>query len=198
MTVKTKIIVFVLMVLIFVVMFWLFLSFGGRTPSRYLGQSARQIIEIPEMQQMVGNVNMWLDKKNNATVKDITYCSVDGYFYTAEFRDMSPFQGVIRWVPYGQGSDLIQSRMLSRWGLDVVNLKVPENFQTMYGVSIVSKGGERVKNLSYYSKDGKILAKEYREGMVNRFFSGYNEVKGSEKLKPPQGSFCDSTYSQQR
>ena len=75
--------------------FWLFLKFGGRTPSRYLGQSTRQVIDIPEMRQMVGNINMWFDKAHNATVKDITYCGIDGYYYSVEYRDISPLEGVI-------------------------------------------------------------------------------------------------------
>ena len=174
---------------------WLFLKFGGRTVSRYLGQSTRQVIEIPEMRQMVGNINMWFDTTHNATVKDITYCSVDGYYYSVEFRDISLLEGTIRWVPHQQGSDIIQSRKLSRWGLDTVNLKVPEDFKSMYGVAIVAKGGERIKNLTYVGQDGKIFAKEYREGIVDRFFGGFIEVKGSDKLNPHQGTPCDETYS---
>lgn len=190
-----KVKIFIVLALLCVLIFWLFLVLGGRTASRYLGQSASQQIEIPEMQAMVGNVNMWFDEANKATIKDITYCDKDGYYYSVEFRDMSPFEGRIRWVPYEQGSDLIQSRKLSRWGVDVVNLKVPKNFLKMYGVSIVSKGGERVKNLTYYSDDGKILVKEYREGIVDRFLSGYVEVKSDLAITPPPGTECDETYS---
>ena len=190
-----KVKIFIVLALLCALTFWLFLEFGGRTASRYLGQSASQEIEIPEMQAMVGNINMWFDEANKATIKDITYCSKDGYYYSAEFRDMSPFEGRIRWVPYEQGSDLIQSRKFSRWGMDVVNLKVPKNFLRMYGVSIVAKGGERVKNLTYYSEEGKILVKEYREGIVDRFLSGYLEVKSDLAITPPPGTECDETYS---
>ncbi len=98
-------------------------------------------------------------------------------------------------MPYKQGSDIIQSRKFSRWGVDVVNLSVPENFLKMYGVSIVVKDVKRIKNLSYYSKDGEILIKEYREGMVDRFFSGYLEVKSDLMITPPHGTECDKTYS---
>lgn len=187
--------IFIVLTLFCALTFWLFLEFGGRTASRYLGQSASQKIEIPEMQAMVGNINMWFDEANNATIKDITYCSEDGYYYSAEFRDMSPFEGRIRWVPFEQGSDLIQSRKLSRLGVDVVNLKVPKNFLRMYGVSIVSKDGERMKNLTYYSKEGRILVKEYREGIVDRFLSGYIEVISELAITPPPGTVCDETYS---
>ena len=190
-----KVKIFIVLALLCILTFWLFLEFGGRTASRYLGQSASQKIEIPGMQAMVGNINMWFDEANKATIKDITYCSKDGYYYSAEFRDMSPFEGRIRWVPYQQGSDLIQSRKLSRWGVDVVNLKVPKNFLRMYGVSIVSKGGERVKNLTYYSKEGKILVKEYREGIVDRFLSGYVEVISDLAITPPPSTECSETYS---
>lgn len=190
-----KLISFIILIVVAGLTVWLFLEFGGRTPSRYFGSSARQIIDIPDMVDMVGNVNMWFDKSRNATVKDITYCGSDGYYYTAEFRDVSPFEGVIRWVPHNKGSDIIQSRMLSRWGLDVVNLKVPENFRSMYGVSIVSAGKERVKNLTFYSTDGKILAKEYREGLIDRFFGGYLQVKGSAREMRPKGTRCDATYA---
>ena len=190
-----KVKIFIVLALLCALTFWLFLEFGGRTASRYLGQSASQEIEIPEMQAMVGNINMWFDEANKATIKDITYCSKDGYYYSAEFRDMSPFEGRIRWVPFEQGSDLIQSRKLSRWGVDVVNLKVPKNFLRMYGVSIVAKNGERVKNLTYYSEEGKILVKEYREGIVDRFLSGYLEVKSDLAITPPPGTECDETYS---
>lgn len=190
----TKIKILVALIFLCAVAFWLFLKFGGRTASRYMGPSARQVIKIPEVQAMAGNINMWYDEDNKATIKDITYCSTDGYYYSAEFRDISPFEGVIRWVPYEQGSDIIQSRKLSRWGVDVVNLKVPKNFQTMYGVSFVSKGGERVKNLTYHGKDGKVLAKEYREGIVDRFLSGYIQIKGESPIEPPPGTACDVTY----
>lgn len=194
MTIMTKLKIFIGLVFVGALALWLFLQFGGRTPSRYMGQSARQVIKIPEIQAMVGNINMWFDKDNDATIKDITYCSKDGYYYSAEFRDISPFEGVIRWVPYKQGSDIIQSRKLSRWGIDVVNLKVPKNFQTMYGVSMLSIHGERVKNLSYYGKNGKVMAKEYREGLVDRLLSGYVEVKGDSAIAPPPGTACDKTY----
>jgi hypothetical protein len=178
--------------------FWLFLKFGGRTPSRYLGASARQVITIPKMKALAGNVNMWFDEEHGATIKDITYCAEDGYYYTAEYRDISPFEGVIRWVPFDEGSDLIQSRKFSRFGVDVVNLKVPQGFRAMYGVSIVSRSGERIKNLTYYSDQGTILAKEYREGIVDRFMSGYIEVKGGAALPPPAGTECDRTYAAEK
>lgn len=194
MTIVTKLKILIGLIFLCAVAFWLFLNFGGRTPSRYMGQSARQVIKIPEMHAMVGNINMWFDKDNDATIKDITYCSQDGYYYSAEFRDISPFEGVIRWVPYEQGSDIIQSRGLSRWGVDVVNLKVPKNFQTMYGVSIVSRGGERIKNLTYFGNNGKVMAKEYREGLMDRFLSGYVEVIGDSPIDPPPGTACDKSY----
>jgi hypothetical protein len=57
-------------------------------------------------------------------------------------------------------------------------LELPEDCDRILGVDIgyVSKN-ERVKNLNYLSTGGVIYSKEYREGLVDRNFEGWIEVK---------------------
>jgi len=190
---KTKWIVIIFLLVSMIVAGWLYLNFGGRSASRIIGKSAREVINFSDMQQMVGNVNMWFDHIANKTVKDITFCSTDGYYYTYEYRELSLFEGVIRWVPHGDSSSLIRSRFLSRMGFSAVNLTVPDDFKGLFGVTIVASGEQRIKNLTYLNTKDQILAKEYRDGLTDRFFGGYLEVKGSEKPVVPQ-SLCDQTY----
>jgi len=146
----------------------------GRSPSRYFGKEHRQKLEVPNMQKFIG---MSFDKRDASTVKDVTFQATDGYIYTQEFRDISPLEGIIRWVPYGEGEDLIQSRGLSRWLGDIVNLELPEDCTEVLGVDVgYSSREERVKNLVYRSNKGEIFAKEYREGVIDRHLEGWIEV----------------------
>lgn len=146
----------------------------GRTPSRYLGKDQRQKLEIPNMKEFIG---LSFDKRGSSTVKDVTFKATDGYIYTQEFRDISPLEGIIRWVPYGEGDDIIQSRALSRWFGDIVNIELPEDCSEVLGVDIgYTSKNERVKNLIYRSKKNEIFAKEYREGLIDRHFEGWVEI----------------------
>jgi hypothetical protein len=147
----------------------------GRTVSRLGGKDHRQVLKVEHFKEFV---SISFDKRGNSTVKDVTFLATDGFVYTREFMDVSPFEGVIRWVPYGKGEDFIQSRAISRWTGDAVNLELPEDCERILGVDIgyVSKN-ERVKNLTYVSTSGAIYSKEYREGLVDRNFEGWLEVK---------------------
>lgn len=146
----------------------------GRTPSRYLGKAHRQKLKITNMKRFI---NMSFDKRGGSTVKDVTFEATDGYIYTQEFKDISPLEGVIRWVPYGEGEDIIQSRSLSRWTGDIVNLELPEDCKQVIGVDVgYTSGNERVKNLVYLSVKEEIFAKEYREGIIDRQFEGWIEI----------------------
>jgi len=145
----------------------------GRTPSRMLGKSYRQVITIPGK-----FIDISSYKLDGSTIKDITFMADDGFPYTQEFKDFSLLNGTIRWVPYGTGSDFIRSRVLSRWTGGVVNLELPEDFQEMLGVKVgLSTSDERVKNLVYRTKDGRILYKEYRDGIIDRHMEGWLEIK---------------------
>lgn len=147
----------------------------GRTVSRLGGKEHRQVLKVENFKEFV---SISFDKRGNSTVKDITFLAKDGFVYTQEFMDINPFEGVIRWVPYGKGEDFIQSRAISRWTGNAVNLELPEDCEKILGVDVgyVSKN-ERVKNLTYLSTDGVIYSKEYREGLIDRNFEGWLEVK---------------------
>ncbi|MCP4713562.1 MAG: hypothetical protein GY868_00475 [Deltaproteobacteria bacterium] len=150
----------------------------GRTPSRYLGKDHRQVLEI-EGFEIENFIDISFDKRGSATVKDITFKAADSYVYTVEFRDFSPFEGTIRWIPHHEDNSLIQSRRFSRITGRPVNLKLPEDCKEIMAVDITyEKGDERTKNLTYLSSNGKILSKEYREGFIDRHFGGWLEVKG--------------------
>lgn len=147
----------------------------GRTVSRLGGKEHRQVLKVENFKEFV---SISFDKRDNSTVKDITFLAKDGFIYTQEFMDINPFEGVIRWVPYGKGEDFIQSRAISRWTGNAVNLELPEDCEKILGVDVgyVSKN-ERVKNLTYLSTDGVIFSKEYREGLIDRNFEGWLEIK---------------------
>jgi len=124
----------------------------GRTASRIGGKTHRQVLIMPVQSKFI---SISFDKRDGSTVKDVTFLATDTFHYTQEFKDISPLEGVIRWVPYGTGSDVIQSRGLSRWTGDVVNLELPEDFKEMLGVDIGYSGSdERVKNMTYLSTEG--------------------------------------------
>ncbi len=145
----------------------------GRTASRVGGKAARQVLEVP------GEfLSISFDKRGKSTVKDVTFLAPDGFVYTQEFRDVSPLEGIIRWVPHGTGSDVIQSRGLSRWTGSAVNLELPEDCEEVLGVDVgYSSKGERVKNVTYRSTSGAIYSREYREGFIDRRFEGWLEIK---------------------
>lgn len=152
----------------------------GRTTSRMLGADYAQILEIDGSATEILSVSF--DKRNNATVKDVTFRADDGYYYTKEFKDISPFEGIIRWVPNDESESVLQSRTLSRWFGTPVNLRLPQDCARILNVDIgYSSSNERVKNLVYLSTDGRIRAKEYREGFISRNFEGWLEIKISGK-----------------
>lgn len=147
----------------------------GRTVSRLGGKEHRQVLKVENLKEFV---SISFDKRGTSTVKDVTFLATDGFVYTQEFVDVSPFEGIIRWVPYGKGEDFIQSRAVSRWTGNAVNIELPEDCVRILGVDVgyVSKD-ERVKNLTYLSTNGAVYSKEYREGLVDRNFEGWLEVK---------------------
>lgn len=150
------------------------LSTCGRSASRAGGKAFRQVLKVENFKKFI---SVSFDKRGSSTVKDVTFLATDGYVYTREFKDISPIEGVIRWVPNGEGSDLIQSRSISRWIGGAVNLELPEDCVTVLGVDIgYLSENERVKNLTYLSKDGAIYSKEYLEGIVDRQFEGWLEI----------------------
>ena len=155
------------------------LSIGcGRTPSRYLGEGSRQTLKVPDLKEFI---SMSFDKKGEATVKDVTYLATDGSVYTQEFKDLSPLEGRIRWVSSTESSSLIQSRTISRWLGSCVDLSLPNDCKKILGVDVGYAGpSERVKNLVYLTTDGRIMSKEYREGLTARFLEGWLEVKPEE------------------
>jgi hypothetical protein len=147
----------------------------GRSPSRYLGASARQVLGVENLQEFI---SLSFDRRGESTVKDVTYRAGDGYVYTQEFKDFSLLEGAIRWVPHGESDSLIQKRAISRWIGKPVNLRLPEDCAEVLGVDVgYSARDERVKNLVYRATDGRVLAKEYREGLVARHFGGWLEVR---------------------
>ena len=157
----------------------LFIGACGRTPSRILGKKARQVLEVEGL-STDNFIDISFDRRGASTVKDVTFKAADGYVYTVEFRDVSPFEGTIRWVPHGQSSSVIQSRGLSRVFGTPVNLELPEDCVDILAVDVTyNSENERTKNLVYLSSQGRILAKEYREGLVDRFLGGWLEVRGT-------------------
>lgn len=163
------------LVVVGIIFLTLTLSACGRTASRVGGKGLRQTLEVEHLKEFI---SISFDKRGSSTVKDVTFYASDGYVYTKEFKDVSPLEGVIRWVPKGQGSDIIQSRSISRWTGSAVNLELPEDCLKVLGVDVgYFSEDERVKNLTYLSKDGKIYSKEYFEGVIDRQFEGWLEVK---------------------
>ena len=157
-----------------IVLFLLVVISCGRTTSRYLGKEHRQKLEILNMKRFI---SLSFDKRDSSTVKDVTFEATDGYIYTQEFKDVSPLEGIIRWVPYGEGEDIIQSRGLARWFGDIVNLELPEDCKEVLGIDVgYTSKNKRVKNLVYRSIKGEIFAKEYRESIIDRRFEGWIEV----------------------
>ena len=162
---------YILLVAIIVVM--LQISACGRDVSRLGGKEHRQILEVP------GDfISISFDKNEGSTVKDVTFTAKDGFVYTQEFKDISPLEGILRWVPHGMSSDLIQSRSISRWTGTSVDLELPKDCKKILGVDVgYSSKNERTKNLTYLSTDGNIYSKEYREGIFDRMLEGWLEVK---------------------
>ncbi|MGN7611426.1 hypothetical protein ACQZV8_04985 [Magnetococcales bacterium HHB-1] len=155
-----------------------FLYFSGRSSSRLAGKNFRQVIKVKNLPDAASVLSISFDKRGTETVKDVTFRAKDGYLYTKEFKDWSPLEGVIRWVPHGEGNDLIQSRALSRWVGDVVNLELPKDFKKLVNVDIsYAADNVRTKNLVYLNVKGHLMAKEYREGLLNRHFGGYLEIQ---------------------
>ena len=151
-----------------------FVYFSGRSASRMLGKDARQVISVPNMKHFI---SISFTKRGKSTVKDVTFLATDGYIYTVEYRDLSPLEGVIRWVPHDQSDDVIQSRGISRWLGAVINLRLPKDCAQVIGVDISYAGpDERVKNLTYKSTGGKIFSKEFRQGLFDRHMEGWLEV----------------------
>ncbi len=147
----------------------------GRTASRLGGKDHRQVLKVENFKEFV---SISFDKRGSSTVKDVTFMATDGFVYTQEFMDVNPFEGVIRWVPNGKGDDFIQSRAISRWTGNAVNLELPEDCTKVLGVDVgYTSKNERVKNLTYLSTSGAIYSKEYREGLVDRAFEGWLEVR---------------------
>lgn len=150
----------------------------GRSKSRWLGKDARQKLEVENLSSVSNVISCSFDKRGSSTVKDVTFKGDDGYYYTKEFKDASPFEGIIRWVPHDQSDSFIQGRSISRWTGKAVNSKLPDDFAEMINVDIGYKSkNERVKNLVYLSTDGNVYGKEYQEGMIGRHKSGWLEIK---------------------
>lgn len=157
------------------------LSSCGRDASRMLGKDYRQKLTVPHMVEFI---SISFDKRGSSTVKDVTFKATDGYIYTQEFKDVSPLEGVIRWVPYGEGSGIVRTRAISRWTGTPVDLELPQDCGEILGVDVGYESEDtRVKNLTYRNTSGKILSKEYREGIKNRFFEGWLEVVAAAAAK---------------
>ena len=140
-----------------------------------------QTVEIPELREII---SISFDRRGEKTVKDVTFLADDGYAYTQEVVEFSILEGTIRWVPYGEGSSLIQSRGPSRLFHYAVDLELPENCKRIVNVDVgYDSKNERVKNLVYLTNDGRIMTKEYFEGFLDRHFGGYMEVKGNRKRR---------------
>ncbi len=163
-------------IIIWLFIIW-FLYFSGRTPSRYFGESVAQVLTVDNMAED-GFISLSYDLRGTTTVKDLTFLATDGYVYPKEYKDVSPFEGIIRWVPYWEDSSFIQTRAISRWTGWAVNLEIPEGCSKILWVDIgYSSTNARVKNLTCKKDDGKIISKEYREWFIDRFFEGYLEIK---------------------
>lgn len=173
-----KFIIYGVVALVILVVFASMFSYCGRTPSRYLGKDHRQVLKVMHMSEPIG---ISYDFQDGSTVKNVTYIADDGYAYTQEFKDVSPLEGVIRWVPFDHSDSLIQSRALSRVFGKPVNLKLPEDCKRIVGVEVTyTSKTERTKMLNYISTSGKFLSKEYREGFVDRHLEGWLEVVRAE------------------
>jgi hypothetical protein len=144
----------------------------GRTASRLGGKEQRQVLSVENMDSFV---SISFSKKDGSTVKDVTFMAADGYYYTKEFKDVSPLEGVIRWVPHDEDGSSVRTRAISRWTGKAVHMELPDDFDRMLGVDVDSENGS--KNMTYRSTDGNIYSKEYRDGWIDRKFQGWIEVK---------------------
>lgn len=177
---KARLIAVPVIALLAFIGFELWVQFGGRTASRYLGKEYAQELVIPNMDCTKGDKGtlcISFSKRGESTVKDVTFYATDGYMYTREFKDVDPFGGVIRWVPHGEGSSLFQSRKISRWTGGVVEAELPEGFVSFLNVDIdAASETERVKNLVFLHSDGKVYSREYRDGIIDRKLEGWCKV----------------------
>lgn len=190
MTFKTKWIIGVIAALVLGFGGWwiYFTNFTGRTSSRYLGKSYRQVITLENAVEII-DVAFQPDSRatDASTTKLITYKALDSYLYTEEFKDVSPLTGAIRWLPYGSkdySPSWYRSRTFTRTLGGVVNYELPEDCASIISVSTLPEAdGKFVKNLVYRAKSGNVLSKEYRDGFVDRLFEGWLEVKVPDENK---------------
>ncbi len=145
----------------------------GRTASRIVGKSAAQVLKVDHMAPG-GFINLSMYADGSSHIKDVTYRALDGDVYTQEFRDWHMLQGRIHWVSADKWGSLIRTRAITRVVGGSVDLPVPDDCDKILGVD-VEPG---TKNLVYLAKDGRILAKEYRDGMGERFAEGWLEIQG--------------------
>lgn len=149
----------------------------GRDVSRLMGREHAQVLEVAHMKEVIG-VSFHKEKDSGSTIKDVTFTADDGYVYTQEFKDVSPLEGIIRWVPHGQDSSTLRTRGISRWTGTPVNYELPADCAQVLSVTIHEvEDGNRVKNLTFKSTSGEVLSKEYREGIINRQLEGWLKVK---------------------
>jgi hypothetical protein len=175
------IIVLVLIIVIGIAGWWFyFTNFTGQEASRYLGKSYRQVIEVKNAVQIL-SIDFQSDTLGVRS-KLITYKALDGYVYSEEYKNLSPLEGTIRWVPKGESEyspSWYRGRTFSRLFGVTVNLELPDDCDKVMSVASVKdyeKGGY-IKNLVYRSKDGHIFSKEYRDGLIDRNLEGWLEVK---------------------
>ncbi len=183
MKLKTKLIIGLVIISIIALGWIYFTKFAGRSSSRLLGVDYAQVLKVDNV-----NANKFISvsftKQGDSTVKDVTFEGTDSFIYTQEFKDLSPLEGVIRWVPYGSSASMIQSRAISRWTGGAIELVLPENCDKVLNIDIgYASNNERVKNVTCQITDGSLISKEYREGFIDRNFSGYLKIQSKQKPK---------------
>ncbi|MBF0274205.1 MAG: hypothetical protein HQK84_03125 [Nitrospinae bacterium] len=180
---KTKAGVIVGIILLICLTFIYVMNFTGRSVSRFTGGLVEHKVNLPNCAEFIGVI---FQKDGNSTIKVVTCRGFDGYYYTEEFRDMSPLEGRIKWIPPedSQGASWMQKRTLSRWLGTEVKVKLPKDFYAFAGpVSTVPKGSGNVKNVTYWTKEGNLKTKEYVDWSIFEGVIQWELSKGSKLIK---------------
>lgn len=128
----------------------------GRNLSRFTGKPIA--IKLPDNFQRLIGVDF--TEAKNGTIKNLTYQSQDGRYFTLENKDNGLFEGGLEWVLDGAGNSGVNTRIFSRWGFDPVKIHLPKDARELISVSVKANG---VKDVVYKTADGRTKAREYRD-----------------------------------
>jgi hypothetical protein len=128
----------------------------GRSFSRFTGKPVK--IKLPDNFERLIGVDF--TEFQDQTIKNITYVSKDGKYYTLENKDKGIFEGGVEWTLDGKSNTGLNTRMFSRFGFEPATIHLPKDAREIISVSVKANG---VKDVVYVTGEGKIKAREYRD-----------------------------------